>query len=123
MTLRHADLTHAVLGAAHPRHPCREEGLMLEEVQVAPSALAGVMDLAAGNIAFGASEPGAPLEIDAPLKPTLTGIEGGLDHPPRRRQPQGGLEKLGISHRATVRDAQNQLPTQNGEGPLRSGGR
>jgi hypothetical protein len=90
---------------------------MLEEVQVAPSALAGVMDLAAGNIAFGASEPGAPLEIDAQLKPTLTGIEGGLDHPPRRRQPQSGLEQLGISHRATVRDAKNQLPTQNGEEP------
>lgn len=77
---------------------------------MAPRALSGVVDLAAGGVALPTSKPGAPLEIDPQLKPPLTSIEGGLHHPPRRPQPQGGLKQLDISHRATVRDTPSQLP-------------
>src|SRR5215210_657099 len=101
-------------------------GLVLEEVEVAPASLGGVVDLAAGEIALRAGEAGAPLEVDAQVEAPPSGIEGGPHHPPRLGKPQGGLKQLDIPHHAlrssTTQSARRyatavQLPTRNGEGP------
>jgi hypothetical protein len=123
---RQADLTHPVLGAAHPRHARDQERLMLKEVQMPPALLGRVGDLAAGRVALRAGEPGAPLEVDAQLKAPPLGIEAGRHHPPAIAQAQSRLQQLDISHHAlrswTTPSARTYatatpLPTRNGEGP------
>jgi len=76
------------------------------------------VDLAAAGVAFRAREPGAPLEVDAQIKPAPIGIEEGLHHPPRLAEPQRRLEQLDVSHRATVGHAKDEHPLETARDPV-----
>src|SRR5215210_7232434 len=88
-------------------------GLVLEEVEVAPASLGGVVDLAAGEIALRAGEAGAPLEVDAQVEAPPSGIEGGPPpakarkapgRPETARHPASRAPLIDDSERSTLRD-------------------
>ena len=71
----HLDLTHAARLAGDARRTRGEESLMLEEVEMPPRLLDGVVDGAALNLAFGTREARARLEVHFDVEPLLRLIE------------------------------------------------
>ena len=69
-----------------------------------PGLVLGVVHLATLRRALRACERGAPLEVDAQLKPTLIGIEGGLHDTPRRHEPERLLKEIDIAHPRILAD-------------------
>ena len=79
-------------------------GLVLEEVQVAPTHLLGVVGGAVGGAAVGAGEAAARREVDLDVEPLCLGVEVAAGHRPGRRQPECQLQQVGIAHRRASRD-------------------
>jgi hypothetical protein len=95
----HRDLGRLGAGrAAHPRHLGVEVSLELEEVQMAPLALLGVMHRLMLGPAVGTGEARprreGHLEVDAPSR----AVEGHIGHAPRRLQAQRDGEQRGRIH-------------------------
>ena len=59
----HGDETNATFGAGDARRARGQERLMLEEVEVSPGLLGGVVHAAPGGLALRAVEAGAGLEV------------------------------------------------------------
>ncbi len=94
----------AVLGALDPRLACMQERAVLEEIEVAPSALGGVVDLATGPLAIRAIERAAGREIEPEVELLVLGREVDLLDGPRSRQTQSGAEQSdrgGVHRHAT----------------------
>jgi hypothetical protein len=71
---------------------------MLEEIEMAPAVLAPVMHRAIGSSAARTDEPGAAIEIQMNVEPPPLRVERGSLHEPRRRQAEGELEDIGVTH-------------------------
>jgi len=94
----HGDEAHAVVGAVDARDTRVQEGLVLEEIEVAPRLLHRVMHRAVGLAALGAGKAAAGLEVDLDVEPLLVGVEFGVRHHPRRHQAESELEQIDIAH-------------------------
>src|SRR5450432_563811 len=66
---------------------------MLEEVQVPPRLLLGVMHLHPRPVALRASKPGALRKVDPQIQPLGLNIELDARDPPRIAQPERSLEQ------------------------------
>jgi len=93
---RHLDLRGLAAGRAlYPRHLDMQIGVVLEEIQMPPLPLSGVVHrlMFGPTLRTGEARPGgtADSEIDAPSHR----IEADIEHLPRRRQPQCGSEQRG----------------------------
>src|SRR5690606_20330896 len=131
----HRHLPHAVLSAAHARHPRVQVGLVLEEVEMPPCLVLGVMDRALLLRAprLRAHEAGAAGKVEVQVKPARLGVELGPLDPPRCRESQRGGEQLllhlddppgTVTHRDNTVDPDRlprgpgaALPTQASEEP------
>ena len=67
---------------------------MLEEIEMAPRHLLGVVGGAVGGAAVRAGKAAARGEIDLDVEPLRLGIEVAAGHRPGRRQPQRHLQQL-----------------------------
>ena len=74
---------------------------MLEEIQVPPGLLDGVVHRAVGLAALGTREAAAGLEVDLDVEPLPLGVEVGRRHHPRRHQAECELEQIDIAHGAS----------------------
>src|ERR1700704_595814 len=95
---RHVDKAHAAVGAVDAGDARMQEGLVLEEIEVAPGFLDRVVHRAVGLAAIGAREAATGLEIDLDVEPLLLGVEVGVSHHPRRHQAECELEQIDIAH-------------------------
>lgn len=123
---RQADLAHAVLWADHPRDPRDEVGLMLEEVQMAPALLAGVVDLTAVVVALGTGKPCAPSKS---MRSSRRRRSASKEDPTTRHGSPNPKAVWNNSTSRTARSAHRRhqarepyttaapLPTRNSEGP------
>ena len=109
---RHLDLMHLVLRTADPRHPRRQVRLMLEEVQMPPGLLLGVVHLAPLPTALRAREPRPLRKVDSQIQPALLGVELDIHHPPRLLKTERLLEQLAV--------AQTGLPSSRIRSPAPS---
>jgi hypothetical protein len=97
------DLLDAAVGAGDARGARVQEGLMLEEVEVAPFLPGGVVHRAVGLAAGRAGEAAASGEVDLDVEATLVGVEGaGLDQP-GRHQAQSELHEIDVAHGPLLR--------------------
>ena len=71
---------------------------MLEEVQMAPRLLDGVVHRAVALTALGAGKAAAGLEVDLDVEPLVLGVELGVRHHPGRHQPESELEQIDVAH-------------------------
>ena len=71
---------------------------MLKEVEMPPCLLLRVVDPATCASAFSAGEPATGRKIHVQIETTVFDRKLGSHHLPRRRQTQGQLEKIGVSH-------------------------
>jgi len=79
----HLDLLDPALPAADPRDPGVKIGLVLEEVQMPPSPVLGVVNLAFPSlVARGTRELGALNEVEPEIEPPFLLGELEIDHPP-----------------------------------------
>ena len=106
---RDLDLMHAVLWAADPWDPGGQERLMLEEVEMPPRLLLGVVHLAVGPLALWAREPRSLREVQDQLQPPRLTVEVDAHDAPRLLQPQSLLEE--------VRIVQARLPSSTKKKP------
>ena len=76
--------------AAHPRHRGVQERLVLEEIQMPPRLVVGVMHRAPIPPTAGlrAGEPGTARVAHMKIQPASVLGEDGVGHPPRLTQPQ-----------------------------------
>lgn len=81
------------LGALDPRDPGVEVGAVLEEVEVPPGLLGGVVPFRPLGIAAGTGKRGAPFEVHPEIELLLPRGELDLDHLPGRYEPQGHTEE------------------------------
>ena len=79
---RHVDLTHAALAAFDARCPRGDKRLILEEVEVAPCFLGGVVHRHAAGAALRAIEARARLEVEMDIEAALIIVEVGRRHEP-----------------------------------------
>ena len=84
--------------AAHPRDLGADVRLVLEEVQMPPLPLLGVVHRLVLGPAVRADEAAPRGEADPKVDAPGLGIEGHLGHLPRRLQAQGHGEQRGRSH-------------------------
>ena len=96
---RNLDLGDATRRAGDPRHARMKESLMLEEIQMPPRLLGGVVHRAIGGLAFGAGKARARFEVDLDVEPLVLRVEVGSRDEPRRVDVECKLEKLRIAHR------------------------
>src|SRR5262247_1829807 len=76
-----------------------QEGLVLEEIQMPPGLLDGVVHGTVGLATLGASKAAAGLEVDLDVEPPVLGVKVSRRHHPRRHQAEGELEQIDITHR------------------------
>ena len=95
---RHGDLLDAARRAGDARHEGVQVGLVLEEVEMAPGHLFGVIGVATRSGAHRTGEGAAAREIEPDVELAGLGIEAALAHRPRRRQGQRHLKQFGIAH-------------------------
>jgi hypothetical protein len=103
---------------------------VLEEIQVPPDLVQGVVRLTTWTSTFGTSELAAPGEIDVDVELLLFRVKRTSLHQPRRKQAKGHLKKVGVLHRESLLDDTRYqrtkagtthykmtLPTHNSEEP------
>jgi hypothetical protein len=74
---RHIDEAYATVRAVDTGDARMQEGLVLEEIEVAPGLFDGVVHWALGFAAGGAREAPTGFEIDRDIEPLLVGVEVG----------------------------------------------
>src|SRR5208337_4652457 len=89
------------------RHTRVQQRAMLEEIQMPPRFILRVVNRATLAPALGAGEPAPARKIHIQIEPTILDRKFATRHRPRRLQPKGQLEKIGVSHPLTV----NSIPT------------
>jgi hypothetical protein len=99
--LSNARPSHPVLRTLHSRQAGVQKRLVLEEVQVTPRLLGGVVGRAVPSAAPGALEPPAPLEVHMEVEPPLLGAELHLPHHPGALQPERLLKQVDVPHVAS----------------------
>ena len=82
---------------------------MLEEVQMPPRFILRVVNRATLASALGAGEPAPARKVHIQIEPTILDRKLATRHRPRRLQPKGQLEKIGVSHPLTI----NSIPTDH----------
>src|SRR3977135_4157505 len=82
----------------HTRHTGVHKCLVLEEVEMPPAHLLGVVCRAVRRAAAGASKPAAGGEVDVDVELTRLGVELAADDRPWRYQPQRQLQQAGVAH-------------------------
>ena len=97
-----SDLAHAALRTRHPRHTRVQQRAMLEEVQMPPRLVLRVVDRAALASAFRAGEPAPARKIHVQIELAILDRKLAARHLPRRRQTQGQLKKIGVSHPRSI---------------------
>jgi hypothetical protein len=104
---------------------------MLEEIEVPPDLVQGVICLTAWACAFGTSELSASGKIDIDIELFLLRIKLTTLHQPRWKQAKGHLEKVSVLHGGLLLDIgpyqemtshaidyKMTLPTHNSEEPI-----
>ncbi len=71
---------------------------MLEEVQMPPRLVLRVVNRTTLASALSAGEPAPAWKIHVQIEPTILDRKLATRHHPRRLQPKGQLEKIGVSH-------------------------
>ena len=104
---RRGDLAHPAVRTAHSRHTRVQQRAMLEEVQMPPRLVLRVVNRATLASALGAGEPAPARKIHMQIEPPVLDRKLATRHRPRRLQPKGQLEKIGVSHPLTI----NSIPT------------
>ena len=104
---RRGDLAHPAVRTAHARHTSVQQRAMLEEVQMPPRFILRVVNRATLASALGAGEPAPARKVHIQIEPTILDRKLATRHRPRRLQPKGQLEKIGVSHPLTI----NSIPT------------
>src|SRR5208337_4403061 len=104
---RRGDLAHPALRTAHSRRSSVQERAVLEEVQMPPRLVLRVVNRATLAAALRAGEPAPTRKIHVQIEPTILDRKLAARHHPRRPQPKGQLEKIGVSHPLTI----DSIPT------------
>src|SRR5271166_4149215 len=99
---RRGDLAHPALRTAHARHASVQQRAMLEEVQMPPRLVLRVVNRTTLASALRAGEPAPTRKIHVQIEPTILDRKLAARHHPRRLQPKGQLEKIGVSHPLTI---------------------
>ena len=86
------------LVAADPWHSGVQVGLVLEEVEMAPGHLVGIVRRTVGRTAGRAGKPAAGGEVDLDVEPARHGIEVAARHRPGWHDTQGQLQQAGVAH-------------------------
>ncbi len=81
---------------------------MLEEVQMPPRLVLRVVNRTTLASALSAGEPAPAWKIHVQIEPTILDRKLATRHHPRRLQPKGQLEKIGVSHPLRL----NAIPPQ-----------
>ena len=76
---------------------------MLEEVEVSPGLLGGVVHGAPGGLALRAIEARAGLEVELDIEALVGSVEVGRRDEPRRGDAEGELEEVIVAHAAPGR--------------------
>ena len=85
--------------------------LVLEEVQMTPRLGLRVVNRATLAAALSACEPAPARKIHVQIEPTILDRKLRSRHHPRRLQPKGQLEKIGVSHLLPIQlDPNRSLP-------------
>src|SRR5208337_3742784 len=79
----------------------------VQEIQMPPRFILRVVNRATLAPALGAGEPAPARKIHIQIEPTILDRKFATRHRPRRLQPKGQLEKIGVSHPLTI----NSIPT------------
>src|SRR5215475_236370 len=95
---RHVDKAHAAVRTVDASDARMQEGLVLEEIEVAPGLLDGVVHWAVGLAAIRALKAATNLEVDLDVELLPLGVELGVRHHPRRHQAECELEQIDIAH-------------------------
>jgi hypothetical protein len=95
---RHRNLLDAAVRAGDARGARVQERLMLEEVEMPPGLLHGVVRRAVGLGAVGARKAATCREVDLDVEAALLGVEGGGLDQPRRHDAERQLQQIGITH-------------------------
>ena len=95
---RHGDEAHAALRAVDAWRARGEDRLVLEEVEMAPLLLDGVVHGATARVALRAAEAAACLEVERDIEAPLGGVERGRCDEPRRRDAEGELKEVIVAH-------------------------
>src|SRR5215471_17038078 len=85
---RHVDKAHAAVRTVDASDARMQEGLVLEEIEVAPGLLSGVVHWAVGLAAIRARKAATHLEVDLDVELLPLGVELGVRHHPRRHQAE-----------------------------------
>src|SRR5207344_1302807 len=88
----------AALVAADARHAGMQIGLVLKEVEVAPSHPLGIIGRAVRRTAGRAGEAAARGEVDLDVEPMCLGVKVAAAHRPRWGQSQCLLQQRGVTH-------------------------
>lgn len=94
----HVGLPDAARVAADPRYASVQISLMLEEVEMAPRHLLGVVGGAVRGATVRTGEAAARREVDVDVEPVCLGVEVAAGYRPRRRQAQCQLQQVRIAH-------------------------
>ena len=84
-----------------------QQRAMLEEVQMPPRLILRVVNCTTLASALSAGEPAPTRKIHVQIELTIPNRKLAARHHPRRLQPKGQLEKIGVSHPPTI----NSIPT------------
>lgn len=96
----HLDLLDPALSAADPRDPGVKISLVLEEVQMSPGPVLGVVDLAfPGLVARGTRELGALEEVEPEIEPPFLLGELEIDDPPGLGDTESQAKQTEFIHR------------------------
>src|SRR5208283_4107147 len=104
---RRDDLAHPALRTAHARHASVQQRAVLEEVQMPPRLVLRVVNRATLAAALRTPKPAPTRKIHVQIEPAILDRKLAARHHPRRLQPKGQLEKIGVSHPPTI----DSIPT------------
>ena len=104
---RRGDLAHPAVRTAHARHTERATACHAGRSPVPPRFILRVVNRVALASALGAGEPTPARKVHIQIEPTIPDRKLATRHRPRRLQPEGQLEKIGVSHPLTI----NSIPT------------
>src|SRR5208282_4928088 len=108
---RRGDLAHPALRTDHSRHSSVQERAVLEEVEMPPRLVLRVVNPATLAPALRARKPAPTRKIHVQIKPAILDRKLAARHHPRRLQPKGQLEKIGVSHPLTI----DSIPTNRSQ--------
>ena len=119
---RHLHLLDRVLRADHPRNPRRQVRLVLEEVQMPPGLLLGVMHLAACRSTLRTPEPRALREVDAQIQPPPLHVKLDIHYLPRLLKTKRSGKQVEIVHAGSHDRGSEarQTPSHTGRYPLKT---